>query len=112
MARRTVFTDSGFWKYSGPFSNVSDRIMPKSDAVSSRPEHHGHPTKVFGLVPYTEISPVSLNLLMMLCAVDDEIGKALQFDDEERCFKVLHIFLRTLSQIGEPRPIFTIMLQT
>ncbi len=29
MARRIVFTNSGFWKY------VNDRIMPMSDAVSS-----------------------------------------------------------------------------
>ncbi len=57
----------------GPFSNVNDRIMPMSDAVA---EDHGHPTKVFGLVPYAEISPVSLNLLMMLFTVDDEICKA------------------------------------
>ncbi len=27
-------------------------------------------------VPYAEIYPVSLNLLMMLCTVDDEIYKA------------------------------------
>ncbi len=39
----------------GPFSNVNDRIMPMSDAVSSEgPKDHGHPTKVFGLVPYAQ----------------------------------------------------------
>ncbi len=47
--------------------NVNDRIMQMSDAVSS---------KVFDLVPYAVISPVSLNLLMMLCTVDDEIYEA------------------------------------
>ncbi len=57
--------------------NVNDKIAPMSDAVLSEgPEDHGHPTKVFGLVPYTQrIPPVSLNLLMMLCTVDDEICK-------------------------------------
>ncbi len=51
--------------------------MPMSDAVSSEgPKDHGHPTNVFNLVPYAEISPVSLNLLMLLCSVDDEICKA------------------------------------
>ncbi len=56
----------------------------------------------------TEISPVSLNLLMMLCTVDDEICKAFAL----WCWRMLFlkystIFLRTLSQIGEPLPIFT-----
>ncbi len=61
--------------------------MSMSDECRLRAEDHGHPTKVFSLVPYADISPVSLNLLMMLCTVDDEICKTfLQFDDEERCF--------------------------
>ncbi len=59
-----------------PFSNVKDRIMPMSDAVLSEGRRPRASKKVFGLVPYTEISPVSLNLLMMLCTVDDEICKA------------------------------------
>ena len=59
----------------GPFSNVIDTIMPMSDAVSSE----GPNASNKGLQPRplrTEISPVSLNLLMMLCTVDDEICKA------------------------------------
>ncbi len=74
--------------------------MLMSDAVSSEgPETTGHPTKVFGLYPYcTEISPGSLNLLMMLCIVDDEICKALTLRNVV-FFKYSTIFLRTLSQI-------------
>ncbi len=61
--------------------------MPMSDVVSSEGPRHGHPTKVIRPSSLrTEISPVSLNLLMMLCTVDDEIAKPLQFDIEERCF--------------------------
>ncbi len=63
----------------GPFSNVNDRIMLMSDAVSSEgPKTMGIQSKVFGSLLRTEISPVSLNLLMMLCAVDDEICKAFE----------------------------------
>ncbi len=55
-----------------------------------------------------EISPVSLNLLMMLCTVDDEICKAFVIWHWGKLFlKYSTIFLRTLSQIGEPLPIFT-----
>ncbi len=67
----------------GPFSNVNDRIMPMSDAVSSeglkkvQKTIQKHPKKSIRPCPLcTEISPVSLNLLMMLCTVDDEICKA------------------------------------
>ncbi len=91
----------------GPFSNVNDRIMPMSDAVFWGPEDHEQPTKVFGIVPYAEISPVSLNLLMMLCTVD-EICKAFAICRWGTMFlKYSTIFLRTLSQIVEPLPIFT-----
>ncbi len=93
-------------EFLGPFSNVNYRIMPTS--VVWGPEDHGHPTKIFGLVPYAEISPVSLNLLMMLCTVDDEISKVFAI----WCWGTLvlkysTIFLRTFSQIGECPPIFT-----
>ncbi len=61
----------------GPFSNVNNRIMSMSDVVSSEG----------GLWPCllcTDIFPVSLNLLIMLCTVDDDIAKKiakpLQFD--------------------------------
>ncbi len=63
----------------GPFSNVNDRIIPMSDAVSSKGPNttSGIQKKVLRPCPLrTEISPVSLNLLMMLCTVDDEISKA------------------------------------
>ncbi len=56
----------------------------------------------------TEISPVSLKLLMMLSTVDDEICKAFAIWRWGMLFlKYSTIFLRTLSQIGEPLPIFT-----
>lgn len=56
----------------------------------------------------TETSPISLNLLMMLCTIDDESCKAFAI----WCWGTLFlkftvystIFLRTLSQIGEPKP--------
>ncbi len=60
-----------------PFSNVNDRIMPMSDAVSSEGPKTTASNK--GLRPgplRTENFPVSLNLLMMLHTVDDEICKA------------------------------------
>ncbi len=67
----------------GPISNVNDRIMPMSDAVSSEgPEDHRHPTNILR----TESSPVSLNLLMMLFTIDDEICKAFASNIEECCF--------------------------
>ncbi len=59
----------------GPFSNVNDRIMLMS--VSLRAQRPQASNK--GLQPCplcTEISPVSLNLLMTLCTVDHEICKA------------------------------------
>ncbi len=56
----------------------------------------------------TEISPVFLKLLMMLCTVGDEICKAFVIWRWGTLFlKYSTIFLRTLSQIGEPLPIFT-----
>ncbi len=61
----------------GPFSNVNDRIMPMRDAVSSEGLKTTASNKGLRPCPLrTEISPVSLNLLMMLCTVDDEICKA------------------------------------
>ncbi len=87
------------------FETVNDRIMPMSDAVSSE----GPKNK--GLRPcplHTDISPVSLKLLMMLCTVDDEICKAFTIWHWAMLFlKYSTIFLLTLSQIGEPLPIFT-----
>ncbi len=78
MARRIVFTDSGFWKYSW-----AHLVMSMTESCwwvmqcllrAQRPWASNK-----GLRPCplsTEISPVSLNLLMMLCTVDDAICKA------------------------------------
>ncbi len=61
----------------GPFSNVNDRIMLMSDAVSSEgPKTTGIQQGLWPCPLRTEISRVSLNLLMMLCTVDDAICKA------------------------------------
>ncbi len=63
--------------FMGPFSNVNDRIMPMSDALSSEgPKTTGIQQSLRPCPLRSEISPVSLNLLMMLCTVDDEICKA------------------------------------
>ncbi len=61
----------------GPFSNVNDRIMPMSDLVLSEGLKTTASNKVLQPCPLrTEIPPVSLNRLMMLCIVYDEICKA------------------------------------
>ncbi len=58
----------------GPFSNVNNRIMSMHYAVSSEGRRLRASNKDLRPFPlHTEISPVSLNLLMMLCTVDDEI---------------------------------------
>ncbi len=69
-----------------PFSNVNDRIMPMSDAVSSEGPKTTGPQGLQHCPLRTEIYPVSLNMLMMSCTVDDEICKPLQFDIEKCCF--------------------------
>ncbi len=78
MARRIVFTDSGFWKYSWAHlvtsMTESCRWVMQCRLRARRPQASNK-----GLRPCssrTEISLVSLNLLMMLCTVDDEICKA------------------------------------
>ncbi len=78
MARRIVFTDRGFWKYSWAHLVMSMtescwwlmqcrlrawRPLPSNKGLRPCPLH-------------TEVSPVSLNILMMLCTVNDEICKA------------------------------------
>ncbi len=87
MARRIVFTDSGFWKYSW-----AHLVMSMTEScrwvLQCRLRAWKPPASNKGLWPCplrTEISPVSLNLLMMLCTVDDEICKC-DFDVEERYF--------------------------
>ncbi len=75
---RIVFTDIGFWKYSWAHLVMSMTescrwVMPYR-LRAQRPRASNK-----GLRPCplrTEISPVSLNLLIMLCTVDYEICKA------------------------------------
>ncbi len=78
MAWWIVFTDSGFWKYSWAHlvmsMTESCRWVMQRRLRARRPQAS---SKGLWLCPLcTEISPVSLNLLMMLCTVDDEICKA------------------------------------
>ena len=110
MARRIVFTDSGFWKYSWAHLVMSltqsCRWVMQCRLRARRPRASNK-----GLRPCplrTVISPVSLNLLMMLCTVEDEICKAFAIWCWRTLFlKYSTIFLHTLSQIGEPLPSFT-----
>ncbi len=78
MAQRIPFTDSGFWKYSWAHLVMSMtkswRWVKQCRLRTWRPRASNK-----GLRPCplrTEISPVTLNLLMMLHTVDDEICKA------------------------------------
>ncbi len=110
MARRIVFTDSGFWKYS--WAHLVMSITESCQWVmlcrlrARRPRASNK-----GLRPcplHTEISPVSRNLLMMLCTVDDDMCKAFAiWNWGILVLKYSTMFLHTLSQIGEPLPIFT-----
>ncbi len=110
MARQIVFTNSFFWKYSWAHLVMSvtqsRRWVMKCCLRARRPQASN---KGFRPCPLrTEISPVSLNLLMMLCTVDDEIYNAFAISRWGTLFlKYSTIFLRTLSQIWEPLPIFT-----
>ncbi len=108
MARWIVFTVSGFWKYSWAHlvmsMTESCRWVMQCRLRARRPRASNK-----GLRPCplrTEISPVSLNLLMMLCTVDDEICKAFAIWHWGTLFlKYSTIFLRTLSQIEGPLPL-------
>ncbi len=79
-----------------------------SDAVSSEgPKTTGIQQRSSACPLRTEIYPVSLNLLI-LYTVDDDICKAFTIWHWWTLFlKYYTIFLHTLSQIGEPLPIFT-----
>ncbi len=110
MARRNVFTDSGFWKYSWAHlvmsMTESCRWVMQCRLRARRPRASNKGLRPCPLC--TEISPVSLNLLMMLCTIDDEICQIFAIWHWGTLFlKYSTIFLRTLSQIGEPLPIFT-----
>ncbi len=78
MAWRIVFTNSGFLKFSWTHlvmsMTESCRWVMQCHLRARRPRASNK-----GLLPCplrTEIYPVSLNLLMMLCTVDDEICTA------------------------------------
>ncbi len=89
MARRIVITDWFLEVFLGPFSNVNDRIMPMSDAVSSE-------------------GPKTTGIQQRSSALSLTHTDFLQFDVEETLFlKYSTIVLPILSQIGEPLPIFT-----
>ncbi len=111
MAWRIVFTDSGFWKYSWAHlvmsMTESCRWVMQCRAVSSEgPKTTGINKGLWPCPLRTEISPVSLNLL--LCTVEDEICKAYAiWHWGTLILKYSTIFLYTLSHIGEPLPIFT-----
>ncbi len=106
MARLIVFTDSGFWKYSWAHlvmsMTESCRWVMQCRLRARRPRASNKDLRPCPL--RTEISPVPLNLLMILCTVDDEICKAFAILRWGTLFlKYSTIFLRTLSQIGEPK---------
>ncbi len=103
MARRIVFTDCGFWKYSW-----AHLVMSMTEScwwvMQCRLRAWGPRASNKSILPWslrTEIYPVSLNLLMILCTVDYEICKAFAIWRWGRLFlKCSTIILRTLSQIG------------
>ncbi len=109
MAWRVVFTDSGFWKYSRAHLVMSMTESCRfwcSDVWG--PEEHGHPTKVFVLVPlHRDFSSFSESFDDVM-HLDDTICKAIAIWHWGTLFlKYSTIFLHTLSQIGKPLPIFT-----
>ncbi len=87
----------------GPFTNVNDRIMPISGPKTTGIQQGLRPCPL-----RSEISPVFSESIDDVCTVDDEICKAFAIWHWGTLFlKYSTIFLRTLSQIGEPLPIFT-----
>ncbi len=103
MAWRIVFTDSGFWKYSWAHlvmsMTESCRWVMQCRLRARRPRASNKGLRSCPLL--TEISPVSLNL-MMLCTVDDEICKAFAIWHWGTLFlKYSTIFLRTLTHRSE-----------
>ncbi len=109
-AWRIVFSVIGFWKYSWAHLVMSMtrscRWVMQCRLRARRPRASNK-----GLWPCplcTEISTLSLNILMTLCSVNDEICKAFAIWHWRTLFlKYYTIFLRTLSQIGEPLPMLT-----
>ncbi len=105
-----VFTDGGFWKHSW-----AHLVMSMTEScrwvMQCRLRTQRKRASNKGLRPCplrTEISPVSLNLLMMLFTADDEIYKDFTNNvHQHQIAKYYTIFLRSLSQIGELLHIFT-----
>ena len=72
------------------------------------PEDHTHPVLTFGLVLLlTDTPPDSLDLMMIFCTVDDGIFKVFAISCWTFFWNCSTIFRCSLSQIGEPLPIFT-----
>ncbi len=110
ICRWHVFTDSGFWKYSWAYlvmtMTESCRWVMQCRLRARRPRASNKDLRPCPI--RTEISPVSLYLLMMLCTVDGEIYKAFViWHWGMLILKYSTIVLHILSQVGEPLPIFT-----
>ncbi len=85
MAWPIVFTNSGFWKYSW-----AHLVMSMTESCWWVMQCRLRAQRPRPCPLCTEMYPVSLNLLMMLCTIDDEICTA---DDETLrnvVFKVFH----------------------
>ncbi len=110
MARRIVFTDSGFWKYSWAHLVISMTescwwvMQCRLRARKARASNNGlRPCPL-----HTEISPVSHNLLMMLCTVDYEICKGFcNLTLRNVVFKVFHNLFTHSFIDWRAMPIFT-----
>ena len=102
---QTMFTDSDFWKHSWVHTVVSSResCLFIMQCCPRAWRSHASSFKFQPCPMHTDTSPDSLNLLMILCAVDGGIFKV---------FAILHwvtffwncftIFRCILSQTGEP----------
>ncbi len=109
MAQRIVYWQWFLEVFLGPFSNVNDRIMPMSDAVSSEgPKSTGIQQRSSALsLTHRDFTSFSI-YLVMLCTVDDEICKAVAIWRWRTLFlKCIPQSFYTLSQIGETLPSFT-----
>ena len=107
MLRRTVFTDNGFLKCSWAHVVISFthwcRVL-----MQGRPRDQRSWAFSVGFRPCrlrTEISPDSLNLLMILWTIYDEIPKFLSILRWNVLKLFDKVFSRSCSQSGVPRPI-------
>ncbi len=96
MERWIVFTDSGFWKYSWAHlvlsMTESCQWVMQCYLRARRPQASNKGLRPCPLRKY--ISPVSLNLLTMLCTVDDE-----RDEDLSKTSLLLLIMLQTWCQL-------------